>query len=178
MQRECARAGGRGRRPTATGRPWPAARARPVETDADEGGGEGLSADFDLEKELESVVGLHEVKEMLRGIRNGGRRKKRAGMGVNDDRTMHMLFLGNPGTGKTTAASSRACSALGLLKKGQPSRSRKVRLLRRVPCVLRVPRVPLLCAGCPVPPLARPQSPPPFPTMLRAHPPGGSWSSR
>ena len=59
---------------------------------------------------------------MLRGMRNAVEvRKKRAGMGVNDERTMHMLFLGNPGTGKTTIARlvARMLAALGILKKGQ-----------------------------------------------------------
>ena len=59
---------------------------------------------------------------MLRGVRNAVEvRKKREGMGVNDERTMHMLFLGNPGTGKTTIARlvARMLAALGVLKKGQ-----------------------------------------------------------
>merc|ERR1719359_2542109 len=59
---------------------------------------------------------------MLRGMSNMiAVRKKRANMGVNDERTMHMLFLGNPGTGKTTVARlvARMLHALGLLKKGQ-----------------------------------------------------------
>merc|ERR1719238_2599605 len=81
-----------------------------------------IDPNFDLEKELEPIVGLHEVKEMLRGLRNAVEvRKKRANMGVNDERTMHMLFLGNPGTGKTTIARlvARMLAALGILKKGQ-----------------------------------------------------------
>ena len=90
-------------------------------------GGEGTPGDkhdpnFDLEKELEPIVGLDEVKEMLRGMRNAVEvRKKRAGMGVNDERTMHMLFLGNPGTGKTTIARlvAKMLASLGILKKGQ-----------------------------------------------------------
>ena len=48
-------------------------------------------------------------------------RKKRAGMGVNDERTMHMIFLGNPGTGKTTVARvvAKMLASIGILKKGQ-----------------------------------------------------------
>merc|ERR1719311_239825 len=47
--------------------------------------------------------------------------KKRASMGVQDERTMHMLFLGNPGTGKTTVARlvARMLHVLGVLKTGQ-----------------------------------------------------------
>ena len=85
-------------------------------------GGMAMDPDFDLEKELEPIVGLHEVKEMLRGMRNAVEvRKKRAGMGVNDERTMHMLFLGNPGTGKTTIARlvAKMLASIGVLKKGQ-----------------------------------------------------------
>lgn len=81
-----------------------------------------VDPNFDLEKELEPIVGLSEVKDMLRGISNAVEvRKKRQGMGVNDERTMHMLFLGNPGTGKTTVARlvARMLHSLGLLQKGQ-----------------------------------------------------------
>ena len=65
---------------------------------------------------------MRDVKEMLRGMRNAVEvRKRRSGMGVNDERTMHMLFLGNPGTGKTKVARLVAAmlSSLGVLKKGQ-----------------------------------------------------------
>jgi SpoVK/Ycf46/Vps4 family AAA+-type ATPase len=88
----------------------------------DDNGGGAVDPNFDLEKELEPIVGLTEVKDMLRGISNAVEvRKKREGMGVNDERTMHMLFLGNPGTGKTTVARlvARMLHSLGILKKGQ-----------------------------------------------------------
>lgn len=78
--------------------------------------------DFDLDKELEQVVGMKEVKDMLKGMRNAVEvRKRRSGMGVKDERTMHMLFLGNPGTGKTTIARmvARMLASLGVLKTGQ-----------------------------------------------------------
>ena len=80
------------------------------------------SDNFDLEAELEPIAGLDEVKEMLRGMRNMiAVRQKRAHMGVQDERTMHMLFLGNPGTGKTTVARlvARMLHHLGVLKTGQ-----------------------------------------------------------
>jgi len=81
-----------------------------------------IDDDFDLEAELEPIAGLDEVKEMLRGMRNMiAVRQKRAHMGVQDERTMHMLFLGNPGTGKTTVARlvARMLHHLGVLKSGQ-----------------------------------------------------------
>jgi hypothetical protein len=113
----------------------------------------GPSEDFDLEKELEPIVGLTEVKEMLRQeLARVEVRKKRAGMGVNDDRTMHMLFLGNPGTGKTTIARlvARMFYSIGMLKKGQLIEvSRKVRgsdrAARAHPPGLASARSPLAC---------------------------------
>jgi len=59
---------------------------------------------------------------MLRGLRNAVEvRRRRSSFGVNDERTMHMLFLGNPGTGKTKVARlvARMLHSLGILKKGQ-----------------------------------------------------------
>ena len=47
--------------------------------------------------------------------------KRRQSFGVNDQRTMHMTFLGNAGTGKTMVARlvARMLQSLGVLKKGQ-----------------------------------------------------------
>ena len=77
---------------------------------------------FDLEKELGKIAGLEEVKEMLRGMQKMIEvRRRRSHMGVNDERTMHMLFLGNPGTGKTTVARlvARMLHEMGALPTGQ-----------------------------------------------------------
>ena len=65
---------------------------------------------------------MEEVKEMLRGMRNAVEvRRRRSNFGVNDERTMHMIFLGNPGTGKTKVARLVATmlQSLGILKTGQ-----------------------------------------------------------
>jgi SpoVK/Ycf46/Vps4 family AAA+-type ATPase len=98
-------------------------RGRQLERGGSAGGdGAEVASDFDLENELNQITGLEDVKEMLRGMRNAVEvRRRRSGMGVNDDRTMHMLFLGSPGTGKTMVARlvARMLHSLGLLKKGQ-----------------------------------------------------------
>ena len=90
--------------------------------DAESTGGDGADEAFDLDAELEKVIGLDAVKDMLRSIRNSVQvAKRRSSFGVNDQRTMHMTFLGNAGTGKTTVARlvAQMLHALGVLKKGQ-----------------------------------------------------------
>jgi len=62
---------------------------------------------YDLEKALSSVIGLDEVKNFIRSLfaklRLQNERKK-MGLTVDSSQTLHMIFKGNPGTGKTMMA--------------------------------------------------------------------------
>lgn len=75
-----------------------------------------------VQKELDAVVGLDSVKEYLRSledhIRVSSIRKQR-GLKTAEV-SKHMIFTGNPGTGKTTIARlvSRMMKACGILKQG------------------------------------------------------------
>lgn len=57
----------------------------------------------ELECELESIVGLHDLKLQLRKWARGmllDERRRALGLNVGARRPPHMAFLGNPGTGE------------------------------------------------------------------------------
>lgn len=75
-------------------------------------------------EQLNQMIGLDEVKQMIirtanRVLFNQARREK--GLNVLADETHHMIFCGNPGTGKTTVAKMIGAifHSLGILSKGE-----------------------------------------------------------
>src|SRR5690606_39134590 len=57
--------------------------------------------------ELEQIIGLESVKQFVRTISaqiEVSQRRQALGLPVASAQTLHMIFKGNPGTGKTTIA--------------------------------------------------------------------------
>ena len=78
---------------------------------------------FDLEAALSKIIGLENVKDFLRNQYNVLKaQEKRRNLGVTTDVTqsLNMIFIGNPGTGKTTVARllSEMLKDMGFLRQG------------------------------------------------------------
>ncbi|MDR2697530.1 MAG: AAA family ATPase, partial [Holophagales bacterium] len=66
-----------------------------------------VQAGFNLEKEFGKIVGLGDVKDYIRSLEARLRiqsERKKLGLHTDSAQTLHMIFKGNPGTGKTMIA--------------------------------------------------------------------------
>ena len=100
----------------------PAAPAAPVAEQAEETAATEPSLEELLEK-LDTLVGLENIKQSVKSLINYVKiRTLREENGLpNPPLSLHMVFTGNPGTGKTTVARilSELYKAIGVLSKGQ-----------------------------------------------------------
>ena len=79
--------------------------------------------EFNLEEALSKIIGLENVKDFLRNQYNVLKaQEKRRNLGITTDVTqsLNMIFIGNPGTGKTTVARliSEMLKDMGFLRQG------------------------------------------------------------
>ena len=94
------------------------------EGDAEKQDAEEKKPDFDeLMAQLDSLVGLDDVKKDIKNLMNlvKVRRLRKENRLPIPPMSLHMVFMGNPGTGKTTVARiiSGLYAAIGVLEKGQ-----------------------------------------------------------
>merc|ERR1711964_9059 len=76
-----------------------------------------------LEMELEKLIGQEAIKESLRKLQKSmvlNQKRRKEGFRVPDESAQHMVFKGNPGTGKTSIARiiGKMLKRIGVLSKG------------------------------------------------------------
>lgn len=96
-----------------------------LEKDTDEASGSGtyVPAESDAERQLQQMVGLRRLKQDIEEARIMAlffRERKELCLEQNVENRHHMLFFGNPGTGKTTVAKlvGQMYHNMGMLSKG------------------------------------------------------------
>ena len=79
---------------------------------------------FDLEESLSKIIGLENVKNFLRNqyhILKAQEKRRTLGVSADVTQSLNMIFMGNPGTGKTTVARvvAQMLKDMGFLRSGQ-----------------------------------------------------------
>jgi Cdc6-like AAA superfamily ATPase len=83
-----------------------------------------VSINFDLESRLSEIIGLDDVKNVMRSqykLLIAQEKRRSVGVHTEIEQNLNMVFAGNPGTGKTSIARlvAEMLRTMGFLKKGQ-----------------------------------------------------------